>query len=117
MQFGDYPNPNSSPVIGVSPSPGTGQLFDNPMAPVAAATTSHLHLDNDESSATRNNNNASLNSGSCSYDEIFPALPDSGSHHHFQQQVNNANSVAAAVGWRDNKMRVGSSDITQVYQL
>lgn len=42
-----------------------------------------------------------------SYDDLFPALPES----------NTASQNANAMGQWNNKMRVGSSTITQVFRL
>lgn len=88
----------SSIPIGV-PNPTSGQPFDN-------ITTQSHHLDNNNS-ASSNTSNA-LNS--FSYDEVFPALPDSATHH--QQQINNTSNTS--MGQWNDKMRIGSSDITQV---
>lgn len=60
----------------------------------------------DESDAS--NNNALI----FSYDEVFPALPDSGMNQH---QINNANN--SQIGQRNNKMRVTSTNVTQIVKV
>lgn len=91
------------PVGGAAPPVVAGQLFENS---ILGGPSSHHHLDDD----SRGGNNG-LNS--ISYDEVFPALPDSATHHH---QVSSAGNVSS-IGQRTSKMRVGSSDITQIVKV
>ncbi|XP_075236995.1 satellite-binding protein 1 Dp1 [Lycorma delicatula] len=89
----------SSIPVGVS-APMSGQSFDN-------MTAAAHHLDNNNSS---DSSCKALNS--FSYDEVFPALPDSATHH---QQINNTSNTS--MGQWNDKMRIGSSDITQIVKV